>query len=49
MTAAATTGPYPVCPRCRVDHRTYVRARDQVWFICHEHKLRWRAETAEVL
>jgi hypothetical protein len=34
----------PPCPKCGVDHRTYIRARDQVWFICHEHKLRWRAD-----
>jgi hypothetical protein len=33
-----------ICPRCGVDHRTYIRARDQVWAICHEYKLRWRVD-----
>jgi hypothetical protein len=35
---------FPVCPRCGVDPRACIRARDQVWFICHERRLRWRAD-----
>jgi hypothetical protein len=44
LTAKFPTEAVARCPKCGVDHRTYIRARDQVWFICHEHKLRWRAD-----